>query len=120
MSKALSKTATESPGTYGIMAEFADSSALIHAASHIRDAGYTKVEAFTPIPVHGLDEAIGHKASRLPWLVLAGGLTGSIGLFGFMTWVNLVAHTSVGQRLSLSHSKEWCFFPHSLRYLGYS
>jgi len=90
MSKALSKTATESPGTYGIMAEFADSSALIHAASHIRDAGYTKVEAFTPIPVHGLDEAIGHKASRLPWLVLAGGLTGSIGLFGFMTWVNLV------------------------------
>ena len=90
MSKALSKTATESPGTYGIMAEFADSSALIHAASHIRDAGYTKVEAFTPIPVHGLDAAIGHKPSRLPWLVLAGGLTGAIGLFSFMTWVNLI------------------------------
>jgi hypothetical protein len=72
------------------MAEFRDTSSLIHAAEQLRDAGYTKIEAYTPIPVHGLDEAIGHKPSRLPWLVLAGGLLGSSGLFGFMTWVNLV------------------------------
>lgn len=90
MSKAQSTKVSESPATYGMMAEFTDSSTLLHAAEHLRDAGYTKVEAYTPIPVHGLDAAIGHKPSRLPWLVLAGGLTGSSGLFAFMTWVNLV------------------------------
>ena len=90
MSKASSPAATAAPATYGIMAEFTEPSTLIHAAEHIREAGYTKVEAYTPIPVHGLDEAIGHRATRLPWLVLAGGLTGSSGLFSFMTWVNLV------------------------------
>ena len=78
MSKATSTAATEAPATYGIMAEFTESSALIHAAEHLRDAGYTKVEAYTPIPVHGLDVAIGHKPSRLPWLVLAGGLASAV------------------------------------------
>ena len=99
MSTAHSKAATNAPATYGIMAEFTNSSTLIHAAETIRDAGYTKVEAYTPIPIHGLDEAIGHKASRLPWLVLTGGLIGSSGLFGFMTWVNLVDYPmNVGGR----------------------
>lgn len=82
--------APAAPATYGIMAEFSDTDEIIHAAEKIREAGFTKVEAYTPIPVHGLDEALGHKPSRLPWLVLAGGLTGSSGLFAFMSWVNLV------------------------------
>lgn len=103
MSKALSTAATKSPATYGVMAEFTESSALLHAAEHLRDAGYTKVEAYTPIPVHGLDAAIGHKPSRLPWLVLAGGLTGAIGFFGFMTWVNVIDYPmNVGGRPNFS------------------
>lgn len=93
------EAAPAAPATYGIMAEFSDTDEILVAAAKVRQAGYTMVEAYTPIPVHGLDDALGYKASRLPWLVLAGGLIGSSGLFGFMTWVNVVNYPmNVGGR----------------------
>ena len=84
------EAAPTAPATYGMMAEFSGTDEIIAAAESVRAAGYTLVEAYTHIPVHGLDDALGHKPTRLPWLVLAGGLTGATGLFSFMCWVNLV------------------------------
>jgi Protein of unknown function (DUF3341) len=70
------------------VAEFEDPDAIVEAAHKAHAEGYRNMDAYTPIPVHGLDEALGHKPTRLPWLIFAGGLTGASGMFLFMTWVN--------------------------------
>ncbi|GAB4111597.1 MAG: DUF3341 domain-containing protein [Roseiflexaceae bacterium] len=79
-----------SPGIYGMVAEFTDAEALVEAAHKAYAEGYRKMDAYTPIPVHGLDEALGFKPTRLPWAIFVMGLLGASGLFGFMTWVNVI------------------------------
>ena len=56
--------------THGLMAEFDNPSALVDAATKARLAGYRKMDAFSPIPVEALDEALGLRRSKLPLLVL--------------------------------------------------
>ncbi|MCS6938585.1 MAG: DUF3341 domain-containing protein [Roseiflexaceae bacterium] len=92
------KVSTE-PTLYGLIAEFDDPEALLAAAEKTRDAGYTKFEAYTPMPIHGLDEAVGYRGTRLPWVIFGAGLTGAIGMFSLQTWINLVAYPmNVGGR----------------------
>jgi Protein of unknown function (DUF3341) len=79
-----------SPGIYGMVAEFDTPEAILEAAEKAHAAGYRVMDAYTPTPIHGLDEALGHKPTRLPWLIFAGGLTGASGMFLYMTWVNTV------------------------------
>jgi hypothetical protein len=71
--------------TYGLMTEFSDVKTLMHAAEKCRDAGFTRWDAHTPFPVHGLDKAMGIRGTRLPFIVLGGGLTG-LGLATLMQW----------------------------------
>lgn len=80
-------TATEQPpaAAYGLLAEFENVDSIIHAAEQVRDGGFTKWETYTPCAIHGMDKAMGHKPTRLPWLVLAGGIIGCITGF-FLTW----------------------------------
>ena len=54
------------PETWGLLAEFTTPAAVYHACEKVRDAGYTKWDAHTPFPVHGLDRAMGMKRSMLP------------------------------------------------------
>ncbi|MCV4600264.1 DUF3341 domain-containing protein, partial [Escherichia coli] len=61
---------------YGLMAEFDTATELVDAARAVRDAGFTKTDAFSPFPIHEIDEALGIKRSILPVLVFFGGLTG--------------------------------------------
>ncbi len=61
---------------HGIMAEFDTPSDLVDAARKVRDAGYTKTDAFSPFPLHEIDEALGIKRSILPYLIFCGGITG--------------------------------------------
>ena len=62
---------------FGALAEFATPAELYHACEGVRDAGYTRWDAHTPFPVHGLDRAMGLKASLLPWVVLVMALGGA-------------------------------------------
>ncbi len=79
-------------GTYGVIAEFADSDDLLQAAHAAREAGYTQMDAFSPFPIHGLHEAVGMHSTHLPVIVLAGGIIGGIGGF-FMCWyANVVSY----------------------------
>jgi mono/diheme cytochrome c family protein len=64
---------------YGVLAEFESPGALVKAAHKVREAGYTEFDAYSPFPVHGIDEAIGIKRTILPLLVFGGGLTGLLG-----------------------------------------
>src|SRR5437868_2468077 len=66
---------------YGTLAAFASPADLFHACERLRDAGFTKWDAHTPFPVHGLSGAMGLRRSELPWIVLVMALLG--GTLGF-------------------------------------
>jgi hypothetical protein len=76
---------------YGILAEFSTPAALHRACERVRDAGFTRWDAHTPFPVHGLSRAMGLRRSALPWIVLAMGLTGVVAGFTLQWWVHTVA-----------------------------
>ena len=61
---------------YGYLARFESARDLHHAAEKTRDNGFTRWDAFTPFPVHGMDAAMGLGRSRLPFFVFFGGATG--------------------------------------------
>jgi hypothetical protein len=81
--------------TYGLLAEFATPTDLYHACERVRDAGFTRWDAHTPFPVHGLDSAMGLKRSPLPWIVLVMGLTGAALGFLLQWWVHTDAYPLV-------------------------
>jgi hypothetical protein len=80
----------DEPRFWGLLAEFASPQDLVRAAERIRDAGYTKWDAHTPFPVHGLDAAMGIKTTRLPFLVLAAGLVGAASGLLMQWWMNAI------------------------------
>ncbi len=77
---------------YGVLAQFGTPAELYHACERVRDAGFTRWDAHTPFPVHGLETAMGLKRSPLPWIVLVLGLTGAAVGFGLQWWVHVVAY----------------------------
>lgn len=88
MSDRLRPPAAEPTGSgrpWGLLAEFGDVQSLFHAVEQCRDAGYRRWDVHTPFPVHGMNNAMGLKYTKLPMLVLGGGLTG-LGLALLMQW----------------------------------
>jgi len=73
------------------MAEFGTPDQLIQAAERAYEAGYRRMDAYSPFPIEGLAEAIGFQRNRLPLVVLMGGLAGCSGGF-FMQWFASVIH----------------------------
>lgn len=70
---------------HGLLAEFDTPGALIAAARKVKNAGFTEFDCYSPFPVHGIDDAMGIKRTRLPLVVFGGGLTG-LGLGTLMQW----------------------------------
>lgn len=85
---------------FGLIAEYETSADLIAAAEKVRAAGYTRIDAFTPHPVHGVTEAIGYQSKgRVQKIVLAGGIAGLIAGFGLPYWVHVIHYPfNVGGR----------------------
>jgi hypothetical protein len=83
---------TTTTGIHGIMAEFETATDLVAAANKTREAGYVDVDAYSPIPIEELHHAIGFKATKLPLMVLIGGLLGASGGFTLEWWVSAVAY----------------------------
>lgn len=62
---------------YGMLAEFEQAEDLLEAARRAREAGYCRMDAYAPIPIEGLHEALGRGPSQLPWLTFVGGVMGA-------------------------------------------
>jgi hypothetical protein len=75
---------------YGLMAEFDTPEALLEAAQRAYDAGYRRMDAYSPFPVDGLAEAVGFRHTRLPLIVLIGGILGGIGGFWLQYWISVI------------------------------
>ncbi len=75
---------------YGVLAEFETPGDLLHAAEHVREAGYVNVDAFSPFPVHGLDRVLRVPGSKVPWIVLGGAITGGLGGLALQWWTSAI------------------------------
>ena len=75
---------------YGVMAQFDNPDDVLAAAKAAFAAGYRKLDAYSPLPVHGLADAIGYKRTRLPWLVFCMGIVGAIAGYGLCYWVSVI------------------------------
>jgi hypothetical protein len=85
-------TASSTPAFYGLLAEFDSADSLLTAATAVGKAGYTKTDAFSPFPIHGLAEAIGFNEKIIPKIILAGGITGLLAGAGLEYWTQVIAY----------------------------
>jgi len=76
------------PSLWALAGEFADVESFLKAVEACRAAGFTQFDAHAPIPVHGLDEAMEIRPSRLPKVVFLGGLVGCLGGLLLQWWTN--------------------------------
>src|SRR5947209_5796302 len=88
------------PGSiYGLMAEFDDPKALVAATARAFREGYRRMDAYSPFPIEELHDALGGGHTRLPLIVLIGGLVGCAGGYGLQYWVSAIAYPiNVGGR----------------------
>jgi len=84
---------------YGLMAEFEDPNQLVAAAHRAREEGYRRMDAYSPLPIEELHEAIGFHHTRLPLIVLIGGIAGACLGFGLQYWYEVLHYPmNVGGR----------------------
>jgi hypothetical protein len=75
---------------YGLLAEFATADELLNAASRARQARHRcLIEAYSPFPIEGLDEALGHPRDNIPAFMLLGAILGGAGTF-VLEWYSAV------------------------------
>jgi hypothetical protein len=88
---------------YGLMAEFDDPEHLVAAVNKAYEKGYRRMDAYTPFPIHGLQEALRLKNSFVPPLTLFGGIAGAIAGFGLQHFVHVIEYPmNIGGRPNLS------------------
>jgi len=80
------------PRVYGLLAEYETPGELYHACEKVRDAGYGAWDAYSPFPVHGLEKAMGLRASIVPYITCVLGLTGAVFGFCIQYWVAAIEY----------------------------
>jgi hypothetical protein len=77
---------------YGLMAEFHAPADVVEAARAAREAGYRRLDAYSPYPIEALAEALHSHHSKLPLLVLLGGLAGLVGGYALQYWASVIEY----------------------------
>lgn len=72
-----------------VVGMYRDEDALLSATRAARERGIAIRDAYTPFPVHGLDEAMGLRPTRLGIVCFGLGMTGVTLAFGFQSWTFL-------------------------------
>jgi Protein of unknown function (DUF3341) len=84
---------------YGTMAEFASAQDLVAAARRTHEAGYRKIDAYSPFPVEELADAIGFHRNHVPLVTLIGALVGGLGGYFMQYWIAVISYpVNVGGR----------------------
>jgi hypothetical protein len=79
-------------GIYGLLAEFDTPRDLVLATEKAHQAGYRRMECYTPYPVEEAAEALRFHKNRVPLLCLLGGLLGLTTAYLMQTWINTLAY----------------------------
>jgi len=77
---------------YGLMAEFDNPTDLVAAARKTYDAGYKKIDAYSPFPIEELGEAIGCHKNAVPLVVLIGGILGGLSGYMMQYWIATISY----------------------------
>ena len=77
---------------YGLMAEFDDPTSLVTATERAHHEGYRHMDAYSPYPIEELHDALGARHTKLPLIVLIGGLVGCIGGYALQYWSSVIAY----------------------------
>jgi hypothetical protein len=80
------------PEIYGLMAEFHEPAEIVEAAERAHTEGYRRMDAYSPYPIEALAEALHMHHSRLPMLVLGGGIIGCLAGFGLQYWTSVIEY----------------------------
>jgi len=80
------------PGLYGLVAEFDDPTALVQATRSAREAGYRRMDAYAPFPIEGLPEALGFHRTKMPMLILIGGIVGALSGFALQYYCAVISY----------------------------
>jgi hypothetical protein len=80
---------------YGLMAEFDQPEPLLEAAHRAHAEGYRHMDAYAPMPVEGLAEAIGFRNPLIHKLVLVAGILGATGGFTLCYWMTVIAYPHI-------------------------
>lgn len=80
------------PPIYGLLAEFHTPAEVVAAARGVREAGYRRVDGYSPFPIEELSEALHFHRSHLPKIVLGGGILGALAGWGLEYWSSVIAY----------------------------
>jgi hypothetical protein len=93
----------ESSKLYGVSAEFADPEALLAAVTALRERAFGVVDTYTPLPVPGMDAAMGLRDPSLGWIALCAVLATGIGCFGMISYATVAGYPfNIGGRPMMS------------------
>jgi hypothetical protein len=74
----------------GMAAIFHTEAEIIKAATAVRKMGYTKFDAITPYPVHGMEEACGVQRSWIPYVAFVMAVVGLASGWALTWWTSAV------------------------------
>lgn len=91
------------PALYGLLVEYEEPEDLVAAARRVRAAGYRRIDAYSPMPVHGLANALGVRRTRLPVIITVGGVVGAALGLALQIWTSAYVYPhNVGGRPLIS------------------
>jgi len=95
LSSLLRKPEVRSGQLYAVTALFDNPNKIIAAAETVADSGYKKFDVMTPYPMHGMDDAMRMRESKIGWVAFFAGLTGTTLAFLMMWWMAGVNYKNV-------------------------
>ena len=82
-----------------VLGEFTEPDACVEAARRLREGGVQGLDAYSPYPLHGIDDALAIQRSKVPVVALTGGVLGALGGYTLQWYLNSRAYPiNVGSR----------------------
>lgn len=74
----------------GMAAIFLEEAQVVAAARKVRESGFTKFDAISPYPIHGMEEACGIKRSWIPYVTFIAGIAGLLSALALTYYTSVV------------------------------